>query len=97
MANVRELSPLVVRRPKKEKNMHKDANKGISIGISPETFAVIERIAKQKELPVGALIKLYLGQGLRNDMTPEEQTELARTRLKNRKLKQEEVSLDLAA
>lgn len=77
--------------------MHKDASKGISIGISPETFAVIEKMAERRELPVGALIKLYLGQGLRNDMTPEEQTELARTRLKNRKLKQEEVSLDLAA
>lgn len=77
--------------------MNKIARKGISIGISPETFAVIERIANRKDLPVGALIKLYLGQGLRNDMTPEEQTELARTRLKNRKSKQEPIKLDLAA
>ena len=97
MANGRELSPPVVRRPKKETIMKKIASKGISIGISPDTFAVIEKIAKKKDLPVGALIKLYLGQGLRNDMTQEEQTELARTRLKNRKLNQESIKLDLAA
>ena len=77
--------------------MKKIASKGISIGISPDTFAVIEKIAKKKDLPVGALIKLYLGQGLRNDMTQEEQTELARTRLKNRKLPQDSITLDLAA
>lgn len=77
--------------------MKEIASKGISIGISPDTFAVIERIAKKKDLPVGALIKLYLGQGLRKDMTPEEQTELARTRLKNRKSKQDAIILDLAA
>ena len=78
-------------------SMKKIVSKDISIGISPDTFAVIEKIAKKKDLPVGALIKLYLGQGLRNDMTSEEQTELARTRLKNRNLKQESVKLDLAA
>ena len=77
--------------------MNKIASKGISIGISPDTFAVIERIAKRKDLPVGALIKLYLGQGLRNDMTEEEETELARTRFQNRKSKQESIKLDLAA
>lgn len=86
-----------MRQPKKETIMKKIANKGISIGISPDTFAVIEKIAKKKDLPVGALIKLYLGQGLKNDMTLEEQTELARTRLKNRKLAQDPVKLDLAA
>ena len=86
-----------MRRPKKETIMKKIASKGISIGISPDTFAVIEKIAKKKDLPVGALIKLYLGQGLRNDMTQEEQTELARTRLKNRKLPQDSITLDLAA
>ena len=77
--------------------MNKIASKGISIGISPDTFAVIERIAKRKDLPVGALIKLYLGQGLRNDMTEKEETELARTRFQNRKSKQESIKLDLAA
>lgn len=77
--------------------MNKIASKGISIGISPDTFAVIERIAKRKDLPVGALIKLYLGQGLRNDMTQEEETELALTRFQNRKSKQESIKLNLAA
>lgn len=77
--------------------MNKTASKGVSIRISPETCAVIERIAKSRDLPVGALIKLYLGQGLRNDMTPEEETELARTRFQNRTTKQEPINLDLAA
>ena len=86
-----------MRQPKKETIMKKIVSKGISIGISADTFAVIEKIAKKKDLPVGALIKLYLGQGLRNDMTQEEQTELARTRLKNRKLTQDSITLDLAA
>lgn len=74
--------------------MQKENNE-ISIGISEETLEALEKVAKKRDLPLKALLKLYIGQGLRNDLSQEEITELALKRLKSRKSKTSEI--DLAA
>lgn len=74
--------------------MQKENNE-TSIGISEETLEALEKVAKKRDLPLKALLKLYIGQGLRNDLSQEEITELALKRLKSRKSKTSEI--DLAA
>lgn len=68
-----------------------------SIGIPKETLEALEKVAKRKDLPLKALLKLYVGQGLRNDLSEEEMTELALKRLKSRKGSQASSEVDLAA
>ncbi len=69
----------------------------ISIGIPPETIEALEKVAQRKDLPLKALLKLYIGQGLRQDLSKEEATELALKRMKSRKGSGESVEIDLAA
>jgi hypothetical protein len=69
----------------------------ISIGIPPETLEVLEKVARRKDLPLKALLKLYIGQGLRQDLSEEESTELALKRLKSRKGAEEKKEVDIAA
>lgn len=69
----------------------------ISIGIPPETIEALEKVAQRKDLPLKALLKLYMGQGLRQDLSKEETTELALKRMKSRKGSGESVEIDLAA
>jgi len=69
----------------------------ISIGIPTETLEALEKVAKKKDLPLKALLKLYVGQGLRNDLSQEEFTKLALKRLKSRKGSQAPSEVDLAA
>ena len=69
----------------------------ISIGIPPETLEALEKVAKQKDLPLKALLKLYVGQGLRQDLSQEEAKELALKRFKSRKGAEEKQEVDLAA
>lgn len=69
----------------------------ISIGIPPETLEVLEKVAKRRDLPLKALLKLYIGQGLRQDLSEEEAKKLALKRFKSRKGKEEKEEVDLAA
>ena len=69
----------------------------ISISLSKLTVEALENAAKKKDLPLKALLKFYIGQGLRNDMTPEESSELFRKRFKERKGVKEKIEVDLAA
>lgn len=69
----------------------------ITIGIPKLTFEALKKIAERKDLPVKAVIKFYIGQGMRQDMTPEESSELTLTRLKNIKSLRQSVEVDLAA
>lgn len=69
----------------------------ISICIPMETLEALEKVAKKKDLPLKALLKFYVGQGLRNDLSQEELTELALKRLKSRKGSQASSKADLAA
>jgi hypothetical protein len=69
----------------------------ISIGIPPETLEVLEMVARRKGLPLKALLKFYVGQGLRQDLSEEESKELALKRLKSGKDTVEKQEIDLAA
>lgn len=68
-----------------------------SIGIPKETLEALEEVAKRKDLPLKALLKFYVGQGLRNDLSQEEVAELALKRLKARKGSQTPSEVDLTA
>ena len=69
----------------------------ISIGIPPETLEVLEMVAERKDLPLKALLKFYIGQGLRQDLSQEEAKKLALKRFKSRKGAIEKQDIDLAA
>ena len=69
----------------------------ITISIPKLTFKALEKIAKRKNLPLKALIKFYIGQGMRQDLSEDETKELALERLKTRKGKEEKQEIDLAA
>jgi hypothetical protein len=58
---------------------------------------VLEKKAKERDLPLKALLKFYVGQGLRQDLSQEEAKELALKRLKSRKGAKEKQKIDLAA
>ena len=68
-----------------QKKTGKNLTEEVSIGIPKDTLEVLEKVAKKKDLPLKALLKFYVGQGLRNDLSQEEITELALKRLKSRK------------
>lgn len=69
----------------------------ITINIPKLTFEALEKIAEKKDLPLKALLKFYIGQGMRQDMSEEEATELALKRFKSRKGAKEKQEVDLAA
>ena len=71
--------------------------KTVTLEISADTFEVLEKKAKERDLPLKALLKFYVGQGLRQDLSQEEATELALKRLKSRKGAREKQEADLAA
>ncbi len=68
-----------------QKETKENLTKEVSIGIPEETLKALEKVAKKKDLPLKALLKFYVGQSLRNDLSQEETTELALKRLKSRK------------
>ncbi len=71
--------------------------KTVTLEISVETLQALEKVARQKELPLKALLKFYVGQGLRQDLSPAEAKELALKKLKTRKGAEEKLEVDLAA
>ena len=79
-----------------QKKTKENLPEDFSIGIPKETLEALEKVAKKKDLPLKALLKFYIGQGLRNDLSQEEAAELALKRLKSRK-NSESVEVDLAA
>ncbi len=79
-----------------QKETKKNKTREISIGIPPETLEALEKVAEQKDLPLKALLKFYIGQGLRQDLSKEEAKELALKRLKSRKGAEEKKEVDLA-
>jgi hypothetical protein len=69
----------------------------VSIGIPPETLEVLEMVAKRKDLSLKGLLKLYVGQGLRQDMSEDEARDLALKRMASRKGRKGKIDIDLAA
>lgn len=68
----------------------------VSIGIPSETLEVLEIVAKRKDLSVKGLLKFYVGQGLRQDLTDDEARDLAIKRMASRK-GGKKTDVDLAA
>ena len=69
----------------------------ITLKIPKDVLASLDKIAKKRDLPVHALLKLYIGQGLRQDLSQEEAKKLALKRLKSRRDSKETAETDLAA
>ncbi len=80
-----------------QKKTLENKSQEISIGIPPETLEALEKIAERKDLPLKALLKFYVGQGLSQDLSQEEAKELALKRLKSRKGAEEKQDIDVAA
>jgi hypothetical protein len=59
--------------------------KEVSINISVDTIELLENVAKRKDLPLKALLKFFISQGLRQELTPQEASELFRKRMKSGK------------
>jgi hypothetical protein len=69
----------------------------VTISIPKLTYQALEKIAESKDLSLKAIIKFYISQGMRQDLTNEESKELTLKRLKNRKGVEENLEVDLAA
>ena len=69
----------------------------VLISLPKLTLEAMEKVAMRKDLPLKALLKFYIGQGLRQDLTKEEAKELTLKRLKSRKGVEENQEVDLAA
>jgi len=69
----------------------------VTINIPKLTFEALEKIAERRDLPLKALLKFYIGQGMRQDLSEEEAKELTLKRLKSRKGTEEKQEVDLAA
>jgi hypothetical protein len=72
--------------------------KEISLQLSTDTVDLLRKKAEEREMTLEALLKFYIGQGLRQDLSKEEAKELALKRLKSRKGSEATTSeADLAA
>lgn len=81
-----------------ELKFYPEEKEEITISVPKLTFEALEKIAERKDLPLKAVIKFYIGQGMRHDLTQEEAKELTLKRLKSRKGSEATTSeTDLAA
>ncbi len=69
----------------------------VELEISADTLEVLGKKAKEKDLPLKALLKLYIGQGLRQDLSQEEAKELALKKFRSRKGADNKQEVNLAA
>lgn len=70
--------------------------KTVALELSAETIDVLKKKAKERDMPLEALLKFYIGQGLRQDLSQKEAKELALKRLRSRKGSEEKSEVDLA-
>ena len=69
----------------------------IKLNLSKDVIDTVEKIAKKKDLSIESVIKFFIGQGLRKELSPQELTALARKRLQSRKGPTESTDMDFAA
>ncbi len=69
----------------------------ITLNLSKDVVETLKKLATKKDLSVESVLKYFIGKGLRQELSPQETTELARKRLKSRKGPTEAVKIDLAA
>jgi hypothetical protein len=71
--------------------------KTVSLKLSTDVVDLLRKKAEEREMPIEALLKFYIGQCLRQDLSKEEAKELALKRLKSRKGSEAVLEVDLAA
>ena len=69
----------------------------VTVKLSTDVVELLEKKAKERDMPLKALLKFYIAQGLRQDLTPAESKELFQKRMKSRKGAEEKVEVDLVA
>ncbi len=69
--------------------------KTVELEISVDTLEALINKAKERNLPLEALLKFYVGQGLRQDLSQEEAKELALKRFKSRKGTEEKQEINV--
>ncbi len=69
----------------------------VKLNIPKDVIETIEKIAKKKDLSVESVLKFFIGQGLRKELSPPEAKELALKRLKSRKGSEASSEVDLVA
>ena len=70
--------------------------KTVELEISTDTLEALKNKAKERDLSLESLLKFYVGQGLRQDLTQEEAKELALKRLKSRKGAEEKQEINVS-
>ena len=60
-----------MKKPEQESplHVHPRETKVISLTIPQDVFASLQQVAAQRDMSYQALLKLYIGQGLRQDLT----------------------------
>jgi hypothetical protein len=71
--------------------------KTVSLKLSADVIDLLRKKAEERDMPLEALLKFYIGQGLRQDLSKEEAKEFALKRMKSRKGSEETLEVDLAA
>lgn len=51
-----------------ELKLHSRPNTAVQLKVPTDTYESLERVAAARDMPVEALLKLYIGQGLRQDL-----------------------------
>jgi len=69
----------------------------VSLELSADTIDLLRKKAEEREMPLEALLKFYIGQGMRQDLSEEEAKELALKRLKSRKGSEATLEVDAPA
>jgi hypothetical protein len=77
-------------------NFYPRETKTVALELSANTIDALKKKAKERDMPLEALLKFYIGQGLRQDLSPKEAKELALKRLRSRKGSEEKPEVDLA-
>ena len=71
--------------------------KTVSLKLSADVIDVLRKKAEERDMPFEALLKFYIGQGLRQDLSKEEAKNLTLKRLKSRKSAEEKIEVDVVA
>lgn len=71
--------------------------KVVSLKLSADVIDVLRKKAEERDMSFEALLKFYIGQGLRQDLSKEEAKNLTLKRLKSRKGAEEKIEVDSVA
>lgn len=69
----------------------------VKLNIPKDVIETLKKIAEKKDLSIESVLKFFIGQGLRKELSPQEAKELVLKRLKSRKGSEATSDVDLAA